>query len=333
MTNALSVLEPQQQQPTSETGIIVQQLDDRLKDPTLVLKQGGRQAQALMAVVRQQGLSTKFAGNDQEFLQVEAWMLICEFNGASAIPSVPCEIRNEQGTVTGYTVVTELRDSFDRLIGRGNGSCLLTEPPCLMRDGSRKANADQAARSMAETRSISRACSNRWRYVAKLGGYAGTPSEDMVADASDILDDEAAADVAPFGICPDHNKPFVHKQGVSPKNGKAYDWWTCSEKKGKNYCDWNADKWLKDELKKRDLKSFGELAARLNVYLAEPPSKDTVLAALKSEGFATHRDILGALDLLKDAEAGETKEDTADADGAAVASAEEQETVGDEVTL
>lgn len=39
-------------------------------------------------------------------------------------------------------------------------------------------------------------------------------------------------------ICPKHNTALTHKQGISKKTGKPYDFWGCPTKDGNQFCDY-----------------------------------------------------------------------------------------------
>ena len=54
-------------------------------------------------------------------------------------------------------------------------------------------------------------------------------------------------------VCPHHKVKLVHRQGVSKKTGKPYDFWACPEMEDGKYCGytWNPKK---DSINKREVK-------------------------------------------------------------------------------
>lgn len=136
----------------------------RTDDPAQVLARAQDTANALMPVVREKNLTVSISG--REHLRVEAWTTLGAMLGVTPVCSWTRKIEN------GWEARVEARTLDGRVIGAAESECLATE--------SRWSDADDfAIRSMAQTRATSKALASVLRFVATLGGAAGTPAEEM----------------------------------------------------------------------------------------------------------------------------------------------------------
>jgi hypothetical protein len=152
----------------------------RLPEPADVrqdLDRAGKIAGELMRTVREKGLSVTLG--QSEHLKVEAWLTLAGWFRLSAVPGEVLALERE-GRAIGYRCRTELRDAEGRVVGAGEGICMIGEEQ-RKRDGTivRKFSADHEAAGMAQTRSISRAIANKLRMIPVLAGISGTPAEEV----------------------------------------------------------------------------------------------------------------------------------------------------------
>lgn len=167
-------------------------------------------AKRLMEVVRSCGMSKRVAG--KEYLQVEAWLVIAEFAHCRAVPEEAKPWVNADGELVGYTCRAVVKDAQGIEVGSGESSCGFDAFPCRGRRGSEQ---DKAAKGAAQTWAISRALSNRFRYVALMAGFSPTPAEEMgPPDREHTVEPTPSA--APHGSCPKHNQPWQ----ISSKTGR-----------------------------------------------------------------------------------------------------------------
>jgi hypothetical protein len=133
-------------------------------DPSEVLQRAMSTANALMPVVREKGLIADISG--KEHLTVEAWQTLGAMLGVTPVCVWTHKLNN------GWEARVEARTLDGRVVGAAEAQCLTAE--------SRWKNADDfAVRSMAQTRATSKSLASVLRFVATLGGAAGTPAEEM----------------------------------------------------------------------------------------------------------------------------------------------------------
>lgn len=136
----------------------------RTDDPATVLIRATETANALMPVIRERGLVVKIQG--REHLTVEAWQTLGAMVGVTPVCIWTKKLEN------GWEARVEARTTDGRVIGAAEAECLTDE-------GRWKSADDFAVRSMAQTRATSKALASVLRFVATLGGAAGTPAEEM----------------------------------------------------------------------------------------------------------------------------------------------------------
>ena len=80
--------------------------------------------------------------------------------------------------------------------------------------------------------------------------------------------------------CPKHNSELVHRQGVSKKTGKPYDFWACSQKDGNAYCDYTYNEAKVNQPQRTELE--GKVLASMNTKLDTIIGMLTTLGAVKA---------------------------------------------------
>ncbi len=151
-------------------------------DPTEVIEQATRVANALKGVVASRGLIASIKG--KEHPKVEAWQLLGSMLGVHPVPvgepralpwpdPVPAALKSfcDRGLTFGF-VASYTATKGGEIVGGGQARCVRTESTWKDRD-------DFALASMAQTRAISKTLSGPLRFVMELAGYSGTPAEEM----------------------------------------------------------------------------------------------------------------------------------------------------------
>lgn len=156
------------------------------RSPSNEVAFGKKAAQALMDVVREQGLAKKFGGQ-KEHIYVEAWQLLGQFAGLSAETEVQsCEVDGIKGAIATAT----LRDKDGNEAGGAEAYCMRDEPNWKNKPWFQLA-------SMAQTRAVSKAFRNRLSWIAVLAGYSGTPAEEMEGIQGESKKDSPSASHKP----------------------------------------------------------------------------------------------------------------------------------------
>lgn len=130
---------------------------------------GQKAAESLMHIVREKKLARKFGG-EKEHLFVEAWEILGQFAGLSAVvrSAGPVEIDGIKGAES----FVELVNEQGQVIGGAIALCLRDEPNW-------KNKPFFQLISMAQTRAVSKAFRIKLGWVASMAGYSGTPAEEM----------------------------------------------------------------------------------------------------------------------------------------------------------
>lgn len=136
----------------------------RTNEPAEVLIRAQETADTLMPKVRDKGLVVRFG--DKEYLTLEAWQTLGTMLGVTVytVETKPID--------KGWEARAEVRTLDGRTIGAAESMCQRTEENWRTSD-------EFAIRSMAQTRAQSKALASVLRFVATLGGVAGTPAEEM----------------------------------------------------------------------------------------------------------------------------------------------------------
>lgn len=138
-------------------------------EPTEVMKEVVKVANVLREVVLKAGLAKKFGGA-KEHLYYEAWQTVGGFfsHSVKTFEATPVEVEG----VKGARARAVLYDREGREIGGAEAYCLRDEKNWKEKPFFQLA-------SMAQTRAGSKAFRNKFAWVAVIGGYAGTPAEEM----------------------------------------------------------------------------------------------------------------------------------------------------------
>lgn len=184
-------------------------------DPVEVLEAATRAAKALTAVLEDRKLY-KQIGN-KKHIYIEGWLMLA---GMLQIATPNVWVRPINGDETiGWEARYEARAADGRIISSAEGECRRMEED-RKRNGEvvRKweHRADHAIRSMAQTRAQSKALASALRWVVELGGFSGTPAEEMTSGD----DGEPAADRFLDGAqCPAcGSKVYDNRADATPEN-------------------------------------------------------------------------------------------------------------------
>lgn len=114
--------------------------------------------------------------NGKRYLQFEHWQVCAKFYHCSVrtFDAQPIEI----GGVTGFKARAEVFDEKTGIVVGG------AEAYCLRDEPNWKTKPTFQLASMAQTRAASKALGNKFRYVAVVAGYEGTPAEEMTAETT-----------------------------------------------------------------------------------------------------------------------------------------------------
>jgi uncharacterized protein YihD (DUF1040 family) len=138
----------------------------RTDDPAEVLKRAKATADALAPVIRDAGMVVTVSGKD--YLTVEAWQTLGQQVGVTGVIVATRKLSEPDG----WEARCEARTLDGRVIGAADSMCLRTEE--RWKDGE-----EFELRSMAQTRSMSRALASVLRFIPTLAGMGGTPAEEM----------------------------------------------------------------------------------------------------------------------------------------------------------
>lgn len=138
------------------------------RDPTTVLVEARKAAQALGEVIKGKSNPVKF--NGEQYLEFEDWQTVAQFYGCTVKThdAVAVTINDIQGA----KAVAEVMDTSGNVIGGAESYCMRDEYNWKSKPWFQLA-------SMAQTRAGSKALRNRFSWVVVLAGYKGTPAEEM----------------------------------------------------------------------------------------------------------------------------------------------------------
>jgi hypothetical protein len=135
----------------------------RSQEPEEIVRQASAVARALAPVIEDRGLYTDI--NGRRHVRVEGWTLLGSMLGVFPVCVWSRPIEN------GWEARVEARTLGGALVGAAEASCTRDEPN--WRD-----KPDYALRSMAQTRSTSKALRLPLGFVVALAGYEATPAEE-----------------------------------------------------------------------------------------------------------------------------------------------------------
>jgi len=137
-------------------------------DPEAQLDYAQRASKALMK--RVEAKPKKVIINNKQYLEFGDWQMLGSFFGGTVATEWVKPIERE-GQIAGYEA-RALVWARGQMISAAEASCLRAEKNWATRD-------EFAIKSMAQTRAGSKALRNAFGWVAELGGFAGTPAEEM----------------------------------------------------------------------------------------------------------------------------------------------------------
>jgi hypothetical protein len=142
-----------------------------LQSPQEIVDDAAEKAKVLRDVVKQADLAKKFGGK-KEHLEFEAWQTIGKFYGCTPVTEWTKPIY-EGEKIIGWEARVLVADSEGRTVAAAENMCMRDEPNW-------KGKPNYALRSMAQTRTGSKALRSVFAFVAVLAGYSATPSEEMI---------------------------------------------------------------------------------------------------------------------------------------------------------
>jgi len=157
------------------TDVIVQTGEVIEKTPEDLLLAARDAAQALERVI-QLNDRPPVMFNGKRYLEFHHWQVCAKFYHVTVrtLEAVPCEIDGQKGFKAKAEVIDE---KTGLIVGGAEAYCFRDEPNWA------KKPLFQLA-SMAQTRAASKALANKFRFVAIVAGYEGTPSEEMIGDGT-----------------------------------------------------------------------------------------------------------------------------------------------------
>src|SRR3989304_433549 len=154
-------------------------LHRKKQSPAEAVAEAKEQGDALMQIVKATKISKRIG--DKEHLQVEAWQTIARFNCCWIDTDWTRDIKDSEGRVLGVEARARLIRLDDGVVlGGAEGACMRDEE-LERQDGTviERWGDYYAVKSMAQTRAQGKVGRMAFAWVAVLGGYAGTPAEEM----------------------------------------------------------------------------------------------------------------------------------------------------------
>lgn len=168
-----------------------------LRKPQDIVTEARERANVLMQIVNEQHLSKRIGNKDH--IQVEAWLTVGRFFNCSAgaDEAEPVEVEGVRGAKA-HAKVTDERSGL--VVSEAIAYCMRDEASWKDKPWFQLA-------SMAQTRAMSKALANKFRWVAVLSGFSGTPAEEMTGDDKPTSKPQPThGPVYPFGK--DKGKPL-----------------------------------------------------------------------------------------------------------------------------
>lgn len=129
-------------------------------------------AEEVARIVRDNGLSMRFANNPREYVRVEGWLTISRVNNEQPHAKIESVTRDPESENELIHARAWLTDSRDTVVSLADGYCSTEER-------SWKDKPFYARASMAQTRALAKAMRLRHAWVMVMAGYAPTPAEEM----------------------------------------------------------------------------------------------------------------------------------------------------------
>jgi hypothetical protein len=138
-------------------------------EPEEIVAKASRHADALMDIVKKKGLTVNIQGKQHPL--VECWTLLGSMVGVFPVIVWTRPVEAD-GKKIGWEARCEARTRAGEVVGAAEAECLTLERRWGKAD-------DYAVRSMAQTRSISKALRMPLGFIVQLAGLAPTPAEEM----------------------------------------------------------------------------------------------------------------------------------------------------------
>ncbi|MBV8881779.1 MAG: hypothetical protein JO332_17610 [Planctomycetaceae bacterium] len=144
-------------------------------DQREILANAAALAEEVARIVRDNGLSMRFANNPREYVRVEGWLTISRVNNEQPHAKIESVTRDPESGVELIHARAWLTDGRDTVVSLADGYCSTEER-------SWKDKPFYARASMAQTRALAKAMRLRHAWVMVMAGYAPTPAEEMSED-------------------------------------------------------------------------------------------------------------------------------------------------------
>jgi len=146
-------------------------------------------AEEVARIVRDNGLSMRFANNPREYVRVEGWLTISRVNNEQPHAKIEAVTRDPDSGAELIHARAWLTDARDSVVSLADGYCSTEER-------SWKDKPFYARASMAQTRALAKAMRLRHAWVMVMAGYAPTPAEEM---SEELLESSGAPERAAAG--------------------------------------------------------------------------------------------------------------------------------------
>jgi hypothetical protein len=175
----------------------------KLRKPQEIVNEARERANVLMQIVKEQHLSKRLGNKDH--IQIEAWLTVADFYNCSAgsDEAEPVEIEGVKGAKA-HAKVTDRRTGL--IVSEAISFCMRDEPNWKGKPWFQIA-------SMAQTRAMSKALANKFRSVAVLAGYSGTPAEEMIHEEGALRTVEQAKHTARTKMAELASEPIRQEDG------------------------------------------------------------------------------------------------------------------------
>lgn len=197
-------------------------------DQKEILANAAALAEEVARIVRDNGLSMRFANNPREYVRVEGWLTISRVNNEQPHAKIESVTRDPDSDRELIHARAWLTDGRDNVVSMADGYCSTEER-------SWKDKPFYARASMAQTRALAKAMRLRHAWVMVMAGYAPTPAEEM---SEDLFEPEQQHPVpAPAAAAePPAPRRAVGETGMSNVAVKTVSEKTGEKRDGSPYC-------------------------------------------------------------------------------------------------
>jgi len=162
-------------------------------------------AEEVARIVRDNGLSMRFANNPREYVKVEGWLTISRVNNEQPHAKIESVTRDPESGNELIHARAWLTDSRDTVVSLADGYCSTEER-------SWKEKPFYARASMAQTRALAKAMRLRHAWVMVMAGYAPTPAEEMSEELFEHPAGGERSERSDFGDGPSAREPQVARK-------------------------------------------------------------------------------------------------------------------------